>query len=84
MNIYIYVNGVEIYKFREKYSEINASPLYLGNVSKDFSVYNMTRIGLYRYACDCSVDYDSMNVAEILDIHKYLWNIKGWNNIWIY
>ena len=36
MNSYLYVNGVEIYKFKAKDSEINASLLCLGNVVKDF------------------------------------------------
>ena len=35
-NIYLFVNGTEIYKFKAKYSEIVASPLCLGNISKDW------------------------------------------------
>ena len=34
VNSYIFVNSVEIYKFKAKDAEINASPLCLGNVSK--------------------------------------------------
>ena len=30
MGEYIFVNGVEIYKFKAKDSEINAVPLFLG------------------------------------------------------
>ena len=30
------VDGVEIHKFKEKHSEINSTPLGLGNVSKVF------------------------------------------------
>ena len=37
----ITVNGTEIHKFKEKNSEIVANPLFLGNISKDFSVDNM-------------------------------------------
>ena len=33
---YLFVNGVEIYKFKAKDSKINAAPLYLCNVSKRF------------------------------------------------
>ena len=36
-NSYLFVNGTEIRKFRAKVSEINAIPLCLGDVSKDFS-----------------------------------------------
>ena len=34
-NSYLFVNGTEIYKFKAKDSEIVASPLCLGNISKD-------------------------------------------------
>ena len=36
VNSYIIVNGIEICKVKVKDSEINAAPLYLGNVSKIF------------------------------------------------
>ena len=36
-NSYLFVNGTEIYKFKAKDSEIVASPLCLGNISKDWS-----------------------------------------------
>ena len=40
------VNGKEIYKFKAKGSEIVASPLCLGNISKDWSVQNMEKLDL--------------------------------------
>ena len=46
MSSYIFVNGVEIYIFKVKNSEIIAAPLCLGNVSKDFPVANMKITGL--------------------------------------
>ena len=45
-NSYLFVNGKEIYKFKAKYSEIVASPLCLGNISKDWSVDNMKKNGV--------------------------------------
>ena len=42
-NSYLFVNGTGIYKFKAKVSEIVASPLCLGNISKDFSVDNMKK-----------------------------------------
>ena len=39
-NSYLFVNGTEIYKFKAKYSEILPYSLYLGNISKDWSVDN--------------------------------------------
>ena len=34
VNSYILVKDVEIHNFKAKYSEMNASPLLLGNISK--------------------------------------------------
>ena len=44
-NSYLFVNGTEMHKFKAKDSEIVASPLCLGKISKDFSVDNMNKIG---------------------------------------
>ena len=71
-NSYLFVNGTEIIKSKAKYSEIVASPLCLGNISKDQSVDNMKDTGLNNYVYDCSVDYDTTDVDDIKDIHKYL------------
>ena len=42
-NSYLFVSGTEIYKFKAKDSEIVASPLCLGNISKDWSTDNMKK-----------------------------------------
>ena len=42
-NSYLIVNGTEIYKFKAKNSEIVASPLCLGNISKEWSADNVER-----------------------------------------
>ena len=39
-NSYLFVNGTEIIKFKAKDSKIVASPLCLGNISKDWSTDN--------------------------------------------
>ena len=72
LNSYIFVNDVDIYNFKATYSELNAAPLYLGNVSKGFSADNMKNTELYGYIYHFSVDYDSIDVDNILDIHKSL------------
>ena len=66
------MNGTEIYKFRAKDSEIVARPLWLGNISKDWSVDNMKKTGFNGYIYDFSVDYGATDVDDIVDIHKYL------------
>ena len=40
-NSSLFVNGTEIYKFKAKDYEIVASPLCLGNISKEWSIDNM-------------------------------------------
>ena len=43
---YLFVNGTKIYKSKAKYCKIIASPLCLGNISKDWSVDNMKEMDL--------------------------------------
>ena len=45
-NSYLFVNGTEIITFKAKDSKIVASPLCLGNISKDWSTDNMKKQGL--------------------------------------
>ena len=71
-NRYLFVNGTEICKFKAKDSEIVATPLSLGNISKDWSVDNMKRTGFNGYVYNFSVHYDAISVDDILDVHKYL------------
>ena len=67
-----FVNGTEIYKFKAKDFEIVTSQLYLGNISKDWSIDDMVRTGFTGYVYDYSVNYDATDVDDIKDIHKYL------------
>ena len=71
-NSYLFVNGTEIIKFKAKDSEINPYELCLGNISKDWSIYNMKKTSLKGCVYDFSVDHDAIAVSDILDIHKYL------------
>ena len=71
-NSYLFVNGTEIHKFKAKDSEIVATPLCLGNISKEWSIDNMKKAGLNGYVYDFSVDYDDIAVDDILDVHNYL------------
>ena len=71
-NSYLFVNGTEIYKFKAKDSEIFVGPICLGNISKDWSVDNMERTGFTGYVYDFSIDYYSIAVDDIKDIHEYL------------
>ena len=73
VNSYLFVNGVEIYKFKAKNSEINAALFCLRNVSEDFLVVSMKKDWIYGFRAD----YDAIVVDDILDIHKYLLKKSG-------
>ena len=69
-NRYLFVNGTEVYKFKAKDSKIVASPLCLGNISKNWLIDNMKKTSFNGY--DFSVDYDATDNDDIKDIHNYL------------
>ena len=71
-NSYLFVNGTKMIKFKAEDSEIFATTLNLGKISKDFSVDNMKITGLNGCIYDFSIDYDFIAVNNILDIRKYL------------
>ena len=69
-NSYLFVNGTEMIKFKAKDSKIVASPLCLGNISKDWSTDNMRKSSFAGYVHDFSVGYDAITVDDIKDIKK--------------
>ena len=69
---YLFVNGTEICKFKVKDSVIVASPLCLGNISKNWSTDNMKKTRFTGYVYDFSADYNVVTLDHIKDIHKYL------------
>ena len=76
LNSYIFINGVDIYKFKVKDYELNASPLFWDNVSKELSVDGIKKTGLYEHVYDFSVDYDTGDLDDNLHIHKYIMNMR--------
>ena len=72
----MFLNGTEIYKFKEKDSKIVASPLCLVNVSKEWSADNLRKSSFTGYVYDFIVGYDAIDVDDIKDIHKYLMKKK--------
>ena len=58
-NRYLFVNGTEIVTFKAKDSEIIASPLCLGNISRDWSADNMKKTGLNGYVYGFNVNYNN-------------------------
>ena len=80
-NSYFFVTGTEIFKFKAKDSEIVASQLCLGNISKDWSADNMKKTGFNGYVYDFSVDYDATDADDVKDICKYLIKKKKKNSV---
>ena len=76
-NSYLSLNNKEIIKFKAKYSEIVATPLYLGNISKKLSAENMRNTELYWDVYNFSIDFDAIAVADTLDTQKYLMKKNG-------
>ena len=76
-NSYLFVNGIEIIKFKAKDSEIKAYLLCLGNISKEWSNDNMKKTGFNGRIYDVSTDYSVIDVDNIKDIHKYLMKKNG-------
>ena len=72
-NSYLFVNGTEIHKFKAKDFKIVATPLCLGNISKDWLIDNMKKTSFNGYVCDFNVDCDATDNNDInKDIHNYL------------
>ena len=71
-NSYLFDNGTEIHKFKANDSEIIPNSLCLRNVSKDFSARNMKKTGFNGHIYDFSIDYDGIDVDNVLDIHESL------------
>ena len=68
----IFVKCAEVIKFKAKDSEIAASPLCLGNISKEWSIDDMRKTGLTGCVYDFSADYIVIAVDDVKDIHNYL------------
>ena len=72
VRIIIYFLTVLKYSNSKQKTKINAVLLCLGNASKDFLTDDMKKTGFYGYASDFPGEYNSIDVDDVLDIHKYL------------
>ena len=64
-NSYLFINSKEIIMFKAKDSEIAASLICLGNISKNWSTDNMKKTGLNGYVYEFNVDYRAINPSDI-------------------
>ena len=71
-NSFLFVYATKIYQYKATNSEIKDYALCLGNISKDFKISNMKKMGLSGVVKFFSVDFNRIYTKNILDTHKYL------------
>ena len=73
INSYLFVNGKEIFKFKAGNKNVNFPTQFcLASISNGFSVTESREVSLNGNGYDFSVDYNSNDKSDILNIHKYL------------
>ena len=71
-NSYFFVNGKEIFKFKADNKNVDfATQFFLGIISNGFSVVESRQVYLNGNVFDFSVDYNSIDKFEILNICIY-------------
>ena len=74
-NSYLFVNGKEIFKFKADNKSVNFPTQFcLGSISNRFSATQAREVSINGNVYDVSVDYNSNEKSDILNIHKYLIN----------
>ena len=68
----LFANATKIYQIKANDSEIKIYPLFLGNISKDFTSISMKRTRLNGCVYEFFVDCNIIDTSNIIDIHKYL------------
>ena len=69
----MFVNGKEIIQFKVDNKSVNFPTWFcIGSISDGFSPTESREISLNGNAYDFSVNYNSIDKSDILNIHKYL------------
>ena len=71
-NSFLYANGVKIYQFKERDSEIKQYLLRLELFQKILQLITWKKTGLNEYAYDFIVNYETIGFSDMVDNHKYL------------
>ena len=71
-NRFLHANGVKVYNFKAKESEIKPFPMCLGNISNICTVNSMKKTGLNGCVYYFPADYNTIDVSDTVAIHKYL------------
>ena len=71
--VIFFVNGKEIFKFKTDNKNVNFPTQFcLGSVSNGFGAIESREVSLNGSVYDFSVDYNSIDKSDILNIHKDL------------
>ena len=72
-NSFLFVNGKEIIEFKADNKNVNFPTRFcLESASDGFSTTESREVSLNQNVYDFSVDYNSIDKSDILNIHKYL------------
>ena len=72
-NTYLFVNGQEIFKFKVDNKNVNIwTQFCLGSISNGFHAIESSEVSLGGNVHSFSVNYNAIDNADILHIHKYL------------
>ena len=72
-NSYFFINGKEILKLKADNKNVNfTTRFFKGSISDGFSATEYVEVSLNRNLYVFSVDYNSVDKSDILNIHKYL------------
>ena len=66
---YLFVNGKQELNFKAKDDRIVKEILCLGNISDDWTAANAPKTGFWGEIYDFAVDYTSINIGDIYNIH---------------
>ena len=74
-NSYLLANGKEFFKFKANNKNFNFPTQFcLGSISNGFSTTESREVSLNGNVYDFSVDSNSIDKSDILNIHKYFMN----------
>ena len=72
-NSYLFINRKEIFKFKADNKNVNFPTQFcFESISNGFSDTESTELSLNGIVYDFSVDYNSIDKSDIVNIHKYL------------
>ena len=71
-NSFLIFNATNVYKSKQKNTGRKEYGICLGSISKDFIINDIKKTGLKGVVNPISVDFNTINTNDILNIHKYL------------